>query len=545
MKRGADLKTLLATLVVGLAMVGTGCAGMSGDDDDGGCFGKCDGDDDWKAELDGRNDPIAKFLRAATFSDVGVLEGDLTTFLFGIAEQQGCGLNSIATFSISDDLLGSEPFPRLISVVCKDDDARASEFFIAASFKTPDGDVDLTDIEMFAWDADARTYRFYAATPTIFDPDSLEVEIEPARCRDCPLTPADIVPGGMRMTPIMNELYRPWTHWSAEPGFPSHDYVLPDSVKEKPNFQKIGLTYKAQASRLEEIIKFGAFQKTVGARLRDRRKDADLGTALDLLRPIFCSEQVNYISEDFDSGIIFGSALIDPGIRSMLLAIRPDWPYNYVNDQFIRLPAPTTETAMRQIPARGGADLVHEVGLVAVRGLTPYQVLRVRALDWGKAVFSDFRCGLWKSAARRFEDNPPYLGDSVRTSNALPLVFEAIMELSGQPLSTGNPEEIIEVRDATPDTVAAVEAALRDGSITARDCETDGFCIASADELAAHINDYIVSLETGTPREALLQERDRRICHVKEIVETVDDRFNSSWHPRFDSRPSLPYVSCR
>jgi hypothetical protein len=342
----------------------------------------------------------------------------------------------------------------------------------------------------------------------------------------------------------MNELYRPWTHWNAEPGFPSHDYVLPESVKTKPNFLAIGNTYKAQANRLEEIMKFGAFTKTVGSRMRDRRLDADVGIAMDLLRPVFCSEQINYVSEDFDSGIIFGSALIDHGIRNMLLAIRPDnWPYNYVNDQFVRLPAPTTQTAMRQIPVRGGADMAHEAQLVAVRALTPQQVLRVRALDWSTAVFSDFRCGLYRSAANRFKETPPDLGDATRTSAAIPIVFDAIMELSGQALGTDNSADIIEMRDASPNNVAALEASLRDGSIRAKDCAADGFCVATPDELALHINEYIRTLETGTPRTALLQERDRRICHVNEEVEPADDR-HSGWVARFENRPSLPNVSC-
>ena len=107
------------------------------------------------------------------------------------------------------------------------------------------------------------------------------------------------------------------------------------------------------------------------------------------------------------AGVLFSAAVVDPGLRNMYKAIRPDnWSWGWVNGDTMRLSPPTGDSALTQIPVRGAADIMTEQQLVALRALTPHQVLRVRALDWQKPVFSDFRCGLWTGAVERFRTDP-------------------------------------------------------------------------------------------------------------------------------------------
>lgn len=535
-----------ALLALVLALVSAGC-GAAGDA--GSCGGaKCDSADGFQSQLEGRADPIADYLRGAGADDDGVIAADYKSMLSKIAGQMGCGEDSVKTFVLSDDLISGKPFPRLISVACSDDDSKASDFFIAASFEDEDtGDVDMRNIEMFAWDATARAYRFYAAQPVDGTSDQIDVDLDPKRCQQCHQTPADLVPTGMPMTPIMNELDRPWTHWNAAPGFPSLDFDLPAGMADEPNFAELFDGHKGSASRFEAIIRNGGHSKVARARLRGRRDPADLDQTMNLLRPLFCSEQINYASEDHDSGVVVNASVIDPGIRNMYLAIRPnDWPWGWVNGDTMRLPPPGATLPLRQIPVRGNADVITEQQMVMLRALSPWQVLRVRALDWKKPVFSDFRCGLWTSAVEEFRTNPPSLAGLERNSDAMPVVFEAIMQLGGMSLSPGADERVIAMADASEENVDALRAALADGSLASSTCGPDGsgFCVADVDQLGGMIDGWVQGFEQDAePRARLQKERDRRICTILETVTPEDDRFEDQ-PVRFENHPALPDASC-
>jgi hypothetical protein len=354
------------------------------------------------------------------------------------------------------------------------------------------------------------------------------------------------MPTGMPMTPIMNEMNRPWTHWNAEPGFTSFEYELPADVTSKPNFSEFMSQHKGAASRFEKIISDGGQLKVAQARLRDRRNPANLDESMNMLRPLFCSEQINYVSEDFNSGVLFSAAVVDPGIRNMYRAIRPDnWSWGWVNGDTMRLPVPAGDSALTQIPVRGNADIVTEQQLVALRGLTPQQVLRVRALDWKKPVFSDFRCGLWTGAVERFRTSPPSLAGLSNNAAALPIVFEAIMMLGESRLHSGQDDHVIAIGDADQATIDALKDALANGTLGSATCNEDGtgFCVADVDQLGVMIDRQVASFEDASdPRPALAAERMRRICKVLEKVDPPDDRFEDD-PVRFENRPALP-VEC-
>ena len=355
------------------------------------------------------------------------------------------------------------------------------------------------------------------------------------------------------MTPIMNEINQPWTHWNAEPGFPSHEYELVERVKNAETFRDLATAHLGPASRLEEIIRFGGHEKVVGARARLRRNPPEIGAALDMLRPLFCPEQINYVTEDFASGVLPSAALIDPGIRNMYRAIRPDnWPWGWFNDErtgvgIVRLPPPGTDRPVDQIPVRGNADSTFEQRLVAVNVLTPHQVIRVRALDWQEPVFSDFRCGLWRDARDRLLANPPDFGGAARLSNVLSDVFEMIMTIDGVALAPASPEGIIAMGRATSDNVEAFRAAVAGGTVESGNCNLEdgsGFCSIDVDILGNHIDQYLTGIaQASDPRSVIVQKRDPRICHVLAEVDPVDGRFDEPTK-RFDNRPSLPRVTC-
>ena len=540
------------TLAALVAAGGAGCAADATESSHCG-GGKCDGADELADALDGRGDPVARWIRDQTVASNGSIKADFADILGGVREIQGCTESSVRTFVVSDDLITSEePFPRLVSVACAGDNSRASEFFLAASFELfagdgdePTGEIDTRALEMFAWDETARTYRFYATEPVGADPQTgIRFEVEPERCRGCHLTPTDLAATGMPMTPIMNELTRPWTHWNAEPGFPSHEFEVPDRVARSESFEELAKAHLGPASELEQIIRAGQ-DRVALTRMRGRRDSPPSHEAvMALLRPVFCEEQVNYVSEEFESGILPTASLIDPGIRTLFLQVRASWTWDWVNVGQLRLPSGTTD--VDQTPVRGNADVITEGHLGALGVLSPMKLLQVRALDWKRPVFSSFRCGLWKDAQERFEDDPPDLSGANRNSDAVPIVFDAIMTMGGQLLTTGDDDTVLAVAEATATRMGKVVDALEGGALADADCAGDGFCATDLDAWGDAIDDHIATFQSGsTARSKIRTRRAERICEILRVVEPGDDRFDAEDLPiRFANRPSLPKVDC-
>jgi hypothetical protein len=533
-----------------VALAVTGCTVAGGDSSP--CTGKCDDADDLADALEGRADPIARWIREQSIASNGSVQADYQDVLLGVQKDQGCADSTIRTFVVSDDLVtGKDPFPRFISAVCGDDPVKASEFFISASFEKfvgdgePTGEIDTRSLELFAWDATARVYRFYASEPVgEEDETGIRFEVEPERCRGCHLTPTDLAADGMPMTPIMNELTRPWTHWNAEPGFESQEFEVPDRVSGTDSFKELTGKFLAPASEFEQIIRAG-HDRVALARMRARRdKPGALRAGMDLLRPVFCEEQVNYVSEEGTSGILAGPAIIDPGMRTLFQQVKADWPWDWVNVGQLRMSS--TSSPVSQVPVRGHADADTEMQLAVLGVLTPRQLIQVRALDWQRPVFSSVRCGLWKDADQRFEDDPPDLSDAVDNSAAARLLFDAIMAVDGTALTSGDDDRVIAVPVADDDTMKAMLAALESGGLDAASCEDDGFCAMDLDALGAAIETYVTSFQSSSSaRTRLKAMRTERICEILRTVKPADDRFDGEDAPiRFNNRPSLPSVSC-
>ncbi len=521
-------------LALAAGLGGAGCAAPG----DGGpsCTGdKCDDSGaGWKEQLGTRKDPIATFLRGAEIDDDGMIDTDYGRIVKAIASQQGCPESSIRTYIVSDNLIsGVESFPRIVSTVCSDDVTKAADFFIAASFpEEGTDDIDPRRIEMFAWDPETLKYHFYGADPDEDDDrgDKVKLQVEPARCRDCHLTSRDVSSDRMPMTPIMNELTKPWVHWNAEPDAVSFEYEVPPATKRAPHFRDYAEMRQTSAARLEKIVLAG-HAKVASARIRERRvAPATVEAAMAMLRPIFCEEQVNYATEDFGSGVISVTVAVPGGIREAYIAASPSgWPWNWLSDGNLRFSASTAEKVV-MMPVRGNADIETEKALLSASTLTPHQVLRVRALDWKTPVFSSFRCDLWKDAMDRFEDEPPRLDKAWKNSDAMKFLFEEIMQVGGEALKPAEPENVIALDVATPAKVAALTSALRAGPVAK--CPTAGpgsaACSATLQQLGNVIEAHVNTIQS-VGRASLAAERTRAVCHVRE---------------HFENKPALPDVSC-
>ena len=302
--------------------------------------------------------------------------------------------------------------------------------------------------------------------------------------------------------PIMNELVNPWTLWNAEPDFRSHQFedTIDPAIKEAPVYKAMTENKLDAAAQFELLIRAG-LDRVTNARLLTRHEDADLDKAMQLLRPMFCDEAINYVSENHDSGETEADIIIDNAIRRLYFAIRPlNWPWDWTNDGVLRLTPPKEgEAEIAVIPVRGEATIQVELGLVARKVLTAHQVLQVRSLDWTHPVFSDFRCGLFTSAQQRFEDQKGAVElpeDAPRVSDVVKWLLPQIMEVGGTSLIPSDPEKVYSIADATaPDALDELDGKAR-----------------TLDELGAELDAHFNAFEDATDRVALEAERNRRGC---------------------------------
>jgi hypothetical protein len=522
------MKTRLTLLLV-LAALPLACGDDSDAGDDASCGeAKCDDLGDFGKELAMMNDPIAVWLRANLDKD-GNFAVPYLDMLKGIAKQQGCADTSLDSYVISDALVvdGKDPFPRIVNTVCSDDRTKADMAFFALSFADESGiDVDTRTIEMFAWDATTFEYRFYKAEPVEGSKDKVAVRLAPSECAECHRQPSYIKGAPMPMTPIMNELSAPWQHWFAEPQ--SFDHIVSDATKNAPNYKLLagdGNPLRKSASRLEQTIRSAFQQRVATARLRVRRNPANLDEAMGLLRPLFCDEQLTYITEDGKSGLLAASAVIDEGMNSVYFSIKgTGWPWEWWNDKVLRLEPPGAPDAIRMMPIRGAAPVTYEKQLMSTRALTPDQVMRIRALDWANPVLSDFRCNLFLNALDRVKAGGVAIPAGAKNVDIFPALVDFILtvhkgdfDIGGTDLpaeitlKSGDATKVIAFAKADTATLQAVANAVAGNSLASATCGTDGsgFCLATNDQLGAMIEARYKAVEGGTrdPLNALRLEK--------------------------------------
>lgn len=512
----ARTTTLIMTATL-LALAGCGdAAGPAAEAGGDGPGGKADavGNSGLRAALEGRDDVVSRWLREVG-NDKGEVPGTYRELLTGVAEQMGCDLITQRTFVIL--LTRADYFPRNIMTLCSDDPLKASQFFISTQSDFGDlVDIDPRDIKMYAWDNKARTYRLYELKGIDGQQEGMKLSIEPGECRTCHTGPADMNNALMPFTPIMNELVNPWTLWNAEPDFRSHQFedTINDAIAEAPVYKEMTEAgIMDSASNFEKHIR-AAMDRVTNARMLKRRDPASVPESMALLRPMFCDETLNYVSENHFTGETHASVAIDDAIRRLFLTIRPDnWPWDWLNDGRLRLSIPGPgEEPLAVMPVRGESTVQVEVALVKRRVLSANQALRVRALDWQRPVMSQFRCGLFKDAEARLLTSPPDLSAFKRNIDLIPYLYNEIMTLhttdpvSGQPRTiplapTTEGAALIAVADAQE---AEAAYALSSGDFKDYEVSVDAF----GDALEAHFQ----SLQEPGQRPLLDAERIARGC---------------------------------
>lgn len=352
-------------------------------------------------------DPIAALLRERATAR-GTLAGDYRTVVDEVGQRLGCDSTTEASFVV----LSNEAFtPKLILSRCADDAVAASQFFLALPAVDAAGGTDAQLVHMVAWDPSAKLYRRYSTRAGAGG--EMSVNVEPKFCLGCHGGPEKL---GV-WTPLMNELTNPWSGWNAEPGFRSQlfDEYLAPAVAASPVYRAVTDPVRLRsAADLEPIVRAG-IDRVTSARVQQREATADLETALALLRPLFCDESVNFVSELHGGGEIRSAAFIDPALPRLFgeAGVTGPWPWLDQTTVFLP-PATASEPALTLMPVRGETTIRAELALVTRGVLSAAQVLAVRSIDWSRPVASHERCTLFREGSERARA----AGSHVATSNA-------------------------------------------------------------------------------------------------------------------------------
>ncbi len=528
---------LRLTYLLLLSAVWMGCseASVVPESDTTCTVGKCDGNQGWlEVNLSGRNDAIATFLKTESGVDEdGVFETNLSTLQGQLATIQGCNPADSRNFVISDQLLvaaGEEAFPRLVSTVCAKDAEKRWQVFLSPPEMNEDRDIDVQTIEMFAWDEDRQGFNFYKTTAE--GGETVSMEVEPDECVRCHLGGDGLSVEHMPMLPVMNELTQPWEHWNAAPGFDSQQHEIPEDVKDKPNYTALTRQpWLASASELESTIR-KAHETVANQRVRLRRKSgASVSETMSLLRPIFCDEQVNYVSESGESGQLLMNAVVDVSMREIFSKLgvigEAGKKWRDLNARIRLSKVSSTEQRISMMPVRGESNVIYELSLIAAaRGLEPALAAQVRLLDWKTPVFSSLRCSLWTQTDERLRTDRLDLDlESLRNYDLIPILMEEILSIDGVSLllqKENEKDRFYILNDGSQ--FKALIAAISEDSVELAVCDEMGkcacddlpFCIGSVDDVAYVIENHVESiLASPTVRDDLRKERNSRVCTAK------------------------------
>lgn len=447
------------------------------------------------ARIEGFSDPVAQWLRGAA-NDAGAVDTDHRGWLDGVRDQMGCASADERSFVV----LSNDAFaPKVIVAECANDPVVASQLF-AVFEPEADADVDPERFRLAAWDPDAARFHRYQVAPT---EHGLTVDVEPTFCAGCHGGPYGLV----EWTPIMNEMTNPWAQWNAEPGFSSFAFdEFPAEVG--PVFAGLVADDRLDsASNLEPIVR-AAIDRTTAARIAERDGGPDLDAAERLMRPVFCDEGVNYVSEIHDSGEIALAAVLDPGLRRAFGLLRPDATWSFLLDDALQLPVGDDPLVL--VTVRGETTVQHEAALLSRGVLTPIDVLRVRALDWLRPVDSVARCDRFEDAVMRARDGAVDVAASADVAALGRVLFDLALEVPGGSLADAGADAVVAIADAS-DTAAL--ARIDAGDLTD--------AVLSVDALGDAIDAEIAAYEGVAGRARLASARVARGCAARETYPTA------------------------
>lgn len=475
---------MLRALTLAAVVAASGCAAEAAHEPD--CRGdRCESSADREAlvaELEGFGDPVSAFLREAVRAD-GSLAGDYRAVLDAVGADVGCSADTERSFVV---LTNEALNPKTVFTRCSADPQAASRFFVALPAVGPDRDVEPRLLHITAWDEAAGRYRRYATFPD--GAGGMRVNVEPTFCLDCHGGPEKL---GV-WQPLMNVMVNPWSQWNAEPGFSSHvfdDYLDPE-IAAGPVYQEITApSILASAADLEPIVRAG-IDRFVGARAQRRAGAADLETALEMARPLFCDETINFVSEVHGSGELRASAAVDDVLRQLLLAAGAEG--EHLAAESLRLePVGPGERNLTLVVVRGESTLQAELALVSRRAIPLELALRVRALDWTRPAASPFRCQLFHGGADRLRAGARAgeLAAATTTGELLPVVIDEALHLETEAglvkLAPPAGADLLAIADAS-----AAADALAAGDLSA--------FAATVPELGDAVDAYLAGLDRAT-----------------------------------------------
>ena len=506
--------------------------------------------DSVRAQLEKSDNAISRFLTASAMTDDGKITTDFLEVLQGVSDDisasapssADCSMGSARTYILSDDLFGNGSFPRVISTLCKTN-KRASEFFIAASFAHRNNaldpsdpnyleDIDPTNVEMSIWDDEQERNVYYAIVPVeenqLGPSNQLQVEVEPRRCQECHQTPPDLDSEFMPMIPLMNELTRPWPHWQAESAFPNHSFELPlhfvstPAPGEKdlaPSFREIlDSTVLSSVADFEPIIRRNQTHRVASARVKSRKAKAKADETFALVRPLFCAEQVNFVSEDRDSGFISTDAIISAGTREAFnslgfnrqLGLASLWP-NTICRGDRRAIAPNPSSRKRR--PGGPEEACWTEGSLAVDspshtgiGLETADAFRI----------SDVGYGAKRRAKLRSGDLVIAIGNDAKNVDILPDVIEKILD-QAQPAIASQIKTVF--ADPTNKQVVALGYGWQPQDVQ----------LLTVDQFGSALEEWADSIEAAG-RASLSNIARERLCEVTR---------------RFPNRPAFAPPNCK
>ena len=403
--------------------------------------------DELLAALDGFGDPVAAFLRQAA-TERGTLVGNYRQVLDGVGAVMGCDATTEKSFVV----LSNQSFlPKPIFTRCASDATAASQFYMAMVGR--EGFIDPETVHVTSWDAAAGVYRRYATAPT--GTGELALNVQPEFCLGCHGGPEQLA----TWVPLMNEMTNPWTQWNAAPGFSSQQFddFLEQQYADDPTYQEVTRPGLLDSAASFDPVVHQGIARVTGARVVQRTGAPDVRLALDLVRPLYCDESVNYVSEVHDSGELRMHAVVDDALRGLYRAAGADGAWSWLADTRLDLAPPADgEEPLALIPVRGESTVQAELGLVARGALTPLEALRVRALDWQHPVQSDVRCKLYRDGAARVLHGAVDTAGAATTADLVPRVYAELMK----PLGTS---ELVASPDGAapqPTTLAALGDAI-------------------------------------------------------------------------------------
>jgi hypothetical protein len=183
--------------------------------------------------------------------------------------------------------------------------------------------------------------------------------------------------------PIMNELSEPWTNW-----------ISPKKAVSTANMS--GMTKElvgaaSLADQFEQFIRAATQEYTSGDSKKKgwlaRTRDGLLpGGVAKMVRPLFCENELNYLSADTTKGVP-GQVFFDPSLTAQSDVVFPEAP-----------PGDTPEPFL--FPIRSVYDESVQQSLVDA-GYVGFDVaVAIRLLDDENDVFSSQRCGVYDAVSK-------------------------------------------------------------------------------------------------------------------------------------------------